>query len=59
MLHPLQTHEFEDQMLELIDRQAEFTGSDLQGIVGALVNKILEAGKNLSHTNNASVAARF
>jgi hypothetical protein len=47
MFHPLQTHEFEDEILELIDRQADFTRSDLQDIVSALVNKILEAGQNL------------
>jgi hypothetical protein len=47
MFHPLQTHEFEDEILELIDRQEEFTRSDLQGIVSVLVNKILEAGQNL------------
>jgi hypothetical protein len=47
MFHPPQTHEFEDEILELIDCQAEFTRSDLQDIVSALVNKILEAGKHL------------
>lgn len=47
MFHPLITHPFEDEILNLIDRQAEFTRSDLQGIVSALVNKILEAGQHL------------
>jgi hypothetical protein len=50
VFHPLITHEFEDKILELIDRQDEFTRSDLQGIVAAFVNKILEAGKKLPRT---------
>jgi hypothetical protein len=51
MFHPLISHEFEDEILELIDRQDEFTRSDLQGIVSALVNKILEAGQTLPKQN--------
>src|SRR5260221_4795093 len=47
MFHPRITWEFENDMLELIDEQDEYTRSDLQGIVTALVNKILEAGQNL------------
>ena len=47
MFHPLITHQFENEMLELIDQQDKFTRSDLQGIVSVLVNKILEAGQNL------------
>ena len=31
-----------DEILELIDNRDEFTRSDLQGIVGALVKKIIE-----------------
>jgi hypothetical protein len=34
---------FEDELLELIDNRDEFTRSDLQGIVGALVRKIIDA----------------
>lgn len=44
MLHPLLTQEFETQILELIDHQDEYTRSDLQGVVTALVNKIMEEG---------------
>lgn len=39
--------QFEDEILSLIDEQANFTRSDLQGIVGALVIKILEKGKEM------------
>ncbi len=50
MFHPLITHEFENEILELIDQQDKFTRSDLQGIVSVLVNKILEAGQDLPQT---------
>ena len=36
--------EFEEDILELIDNQDEFTRGDLQGVVSVLVTKILEAG---------------
>ena len=48
MFHPLITHKFENEMLELIDQQDKFTRSDLQDKVTILVNKTLEAGQNLS-----------
>ena len=38
------TREYEDEILELVDNQNEYTRSDLQGIVTVLVNKIMEAG---------------
>lgn len=38
------TREYEDEILELIDNQDEYTRSDLQGIVTVLVNKIMEGG---------------
>lgn len=44
MLDPLVTLEYENQILELIDNQDEFTRSDLQGVVTVLVNQIMEAG---------------
>ena len=47
MFHPRITWEFENEMLELIDEQDQFTRSDLQGMVTVLVNKILEAGQKL------------
>ena len=50
MFHPRITHEFENEMLELMDEQAKFTRSDLQGMVTVLVNKILEAGQKLPRT---------
>jgi len=37
---------FEDQILDLIADKDEFTQSDLQGVVAALVLKIYQAGKN-------------
>lgn len=44
MLHPLLTSKYEDEILDLIDNQDEYTRSDLQGIVTALVNKIMMEG---------------
>ncbi len=44
MLDPRITIEFENEILELIDNQDDYTRSDLQGIVSALVNKIMEKG---------------
>lgn len=41
-------NEFENEILELIDSQDEFTRSDLQGIVSALVIKILNTGIRLA-----------
>lgn len=38
------TQEFENEILELIDTQDQFTRSDLQGIVTVLVNKIMIKG---------------
>lgn len=44
MLDPRITIEFENEILELIDHQDDYTRSDLQEIVSALVNKIMEKG---------------
>jgi hypothetical protein len=44
MINPLLTSQYEDEILNLIDNQDEFTRSDLQGIVTVLVNKIMENG---------------
>ena len=44
MINPLITSKYEDEILELIDNQDEFTRSDLQGIVTVLVNKIMNEG---------------
>lgn len=44
MLDPRLTLEYENEILELIDNQDEYTRSDLQGIVTVLVNKIMENG---------------
>jgi hypothetical protein len=41
-----QLHEFENEILELIDEQDKYTRSDLQGRVAVIVAKILKAGKN-------------
>ncbi len=37
--------QFEDDILELIDNQDEFTRSDIQGAAMAIVLRILAAGK--------------
>ncbi|MEX0616729.1 MAG: hypothetical protein WD231_02850 [Candidatus Woykebacteria bacterium] len=47
MLDPRLTIQFENEILELIDNQEEYTRSDLQGIVTVLVNKIMESGYKL------------
>ena len=44
MIDPRLTNEYENEILELIDNQDEYTRSDLQGIVTVLVNKIMENG---------------
>jgi len=44
MINPILTNEYEDEILELVDNQDQFTRSDLQGIVTVLVNKIMESG---------------
>ena len=47
MIDPLITNEFENEILELIDNQDEYTRSDLQGIVTVLVNKIMQKGHEI------------
>lgn len=47
MISPLLTNEFENEILELIDNQDEFTRSDLQGVVTVLVNKIMKRGHEI------------
>ena len=42
--------EYENEILELIDNQNDYTRSDLQGIVSAIVVKILSKGKELGKT---------
>ena len=44
MIDPLLTSRYEDEILDLIDNQDNYTRSDLQGIVIVLVNKIMQAG---------------
>ena len=44
MINPLLTSKYEDEILNLIDNQDEFTRSDFQGIVTVLVNKIMNEG---------------
>jgi hypothetical protein len=44
MINPMLTNEYENEILNLIDNQDEFTRSDLQGIVTVLVNKIMNEG---------------
>ncbi|OQA83630.1 MAG: hypothetical protein BWY29_00088 [Microgenomates group bacterium ADurb.Bin238] len=47
MIDPRLTSQYEDEILELIDNQDEFTRSDLQGVVTVLVNKIMQAGHEI------------
>lgn len=44
MINPLLTSKYEDEILDLIDNQDEYTRSDLQGVVTVLVNKIMNKG---------------
>ena len=44
MIDPKLTREYENEILELIDNQDEYTRSDLQGLVTVLVNKIMKSG---------------
>jgi hypothetical protein len=44
MIDPRLTNEYENEILELIDNQDDYTRSDLQGIVTVLVNKIMIEG---------------
>jgi hypothetical protein len=41
-----QVHEFENEILELIDKQDDYTRSDLQGRVAVIVANLLKAGKD-------------
>ncbi len=42
--------EFENEILELVDNQNDYTRSDLQGRVTAIVMNILRKGKELGKT---------
>ncbi len=44
MINPLLTSKYEDEILDLIDNQDQYTRSDLQGIITVLVNKIMQEG---------------
>jgi len=52
MLDPRLTNDYENEILELIDNQDEYTRSDLQGIVTVLVNKIMETGYKIISEKN-------
>ncbi len=41
-------NQYSDEILKIIDNQDEFTRSDLQGVIDALVIKILRAGIELN-----------
>lgn len=47
MINPLLTDIYENEILELIDNQDEYTRSDLQGVVTVLVNKIMTRGHEI------------
>ncbi len=54
MINPLLTSKYENEILDLIDNQDEYTRSDLQGIVTVLVNKIMQDGfKIISDQQNS------
>ena len=42
MINPLLTIGFENEILELIDNQDDYTKSDLKGVVTVLENKIIK-----------------
>ena len=48
MLSPVITDKYENEILELIDKQDKFTRGDLQGMVTVLVNKIMEDGYRIT-----------
>jgi hypothetical protein len=49
---------YEDEILDLIDNQDEFTRSDLQGIVSALVQKIMLDSTNIDYILKANREAQ-
>jgi hypothetical protein len=60
MINPLLTNEFENKILELIDRKDDWTRSDLQGRVSAIVNEILVSGYRLiTEMNKEEIAGRL
>ncbi len=53
MIYAKLTNEYENEILELIDNQEEYTRGDLQGLVTVLVNKIMKSGyKIISNQKN-------
>ena len=44
-------NDFENEILEVVDNQDEYTRSDLQGRVSAIVMSILAKGKELGKAN--------
>ncbi len=54
MIDPRLTNEFENEILELIDKQDEYTRSDLQGIVTVLVNKIMNSGYKIINNQKST-----
>lgn len=44
--------ELEDEILEVIDNQDDYTRSDLQGRVMAIVRKAMQAGAKIYQENN-------
>ncbi len=55
MISPLLTDQYENEILELIDNQDEFTRSDLQGVVTVLVNKIMQRGYQILKEQEKSI----
>ncbi len=47
MIDPTITDSFESEILNLIDNRDNYTRSDLQGIVAALVQKIMTQGHEI------------
>ena len=54
MIDPKLTNDFENEILELIDNQDEYTRSDLQGIVTVLVNKIMNSGYQIINNQKST-----
>jgi hypothetical protein len=60
MINPLLTNEFENKILDLIDRRNDWTRSDLQGRVSAIVNEILVSGYRLiTEMSKGEIAGRL
>ena len=55
----MQEMAFTDELLEIIEQRDDFTQSDLQGVLGALVSKMLDASEcSMCHGDISNADAR-